>query len=134
MTDFPANMEYRRRQLKVQVVREPGVVREIRIQARRKDPNDTKLDDLVILNREGSNKLIDLIRSLDSIPVTGEKTFRFDDDVFAHIVGDQSELQRLYKQNPEAVQALVKTETSAAEMIFSRNPVPAEGKRPRTQK
>lgn len=121
VTDFPADMGYRRRQLIVQVVREPGVVREIRIQARRKDPNDKKLDDLVILNREGSNKLIDLIRNLDSIPVTGEKTSRFDDDVFAHIVGDQSELQRLYKQNPEAVQALVETETSADEIKELKN-------------
>lgn len=121
VTDFPADMGYRRRQLIVQVVREPGVVREIRIQARRKDPNDKKLDDLVVLNREGSNKLIDLIRNLDSIPVTGEKTSRFDDDVFAHIVGDQSELQRLYKQNPEAVQALVETETSADEIKELKN-------------
>lgn len=116
VTDFPANVEYRRRQLKVQVVREPGVVREIRIQARRKDPNDTKLDDLVILNREGSNKLIDLIRSLDSIPVTGEKTFRVDDDVLNHIIANQSELHRLYQRDPEALQALVETETSAAEI------------------
>ena len=121
VTDFPAHMENERRQIKVHVVREPGVVREIRIQARKKDPNDTKLDDLVILNREGSNKLIDLIRSLDSIPVTGEKTSRFDDDVFARILGDQSELQRLYKHNPEAVQALVETETSAAEIKELKN-------------
>ena len=121
VTDFPAHMENERRQIKVHVVREPGVVREIRIQARRKDPNDTKLDDLVVLNREGSNKLIDLIRSLDSIPVTGEKTSRFDDDVFARILGDQSELQRLYKHNPEAVQALVETETSAAEIKELKN-------------
>lgn len=73
------------------------------------------------MNREGSNKLIDLIRNLDSIPVTGEKTSRFDDDVFARILGDQSELQRLYKHNPEAVQALVETETSAAEIKELKN-------------
>lgn len=121
VTNFPAHMEHERRQIKVHVVREPGVVREIRIQARGKDPNDTKLDDLVILNREGSNKLIDLIRNLDSIPVTGEKTSRFDDDVFTQIVGDQSELQRLYKQNPKAVQALVETETSVAEIKELKN-------------
>lgn len=121
VTDFPANVEYRRRQLKVQVVREPGVVREIRIQARRKDPNDTKLDDLVILNREGSNKLIDLIRNLDSIPVSGDTTSRVDDDVLTRILDDQSELQRLYEHNPGAIQALVETETSAAEIKELKN-------------
>lgn len=121
VTDLPTSMEYRRRQIRVQVVREPGVVREIRIQARRKDPNELKLDDLVILNREGSTKLINLIRNLDSIPISGEKTSRFDDDVFTRIIGDQSELQRLYKQNPEAIQALVETETSAAEIKELKN-------------
>lgn len=121
VTDFPSSMEYGRRQLKVQVVREPGVVREIRIQARKKDPNDPKLDDLVILNREGSNKLIDLIRNLDSIPVTGNTTSRVDDDVLTRILSDQSELQRLYEQNPGAIQALVETETSAAEIKELKN-------------
>ncbi|OFK33261.1 Shedu immune nuclease family protein [Corynebacterium sp. HMSC064E08] len=121
VTEIPAHMEYRRRQLKVHVVREPGVVREIRIQAQRKDPNDPKLDDLIILNREGSNKLIDLIRSLDSIPVTGEKTSRVDDDVLTRIIDDQSELQRLYEQDPEAIQTLVETETSAAEIKELKN-------------
>lgn len=121
VTDLPASMEYGRRQLKVQVVREPGVVREIRIQARKKDPNDPKLNDLVVLNREGSNKLIDLVRNLDSIPVTGNTTSRVDDDVLTRILGDQSELQRLYKQNPGAIQALVETETSAAEIKELKN-------------
>ena len=111
-----------RRQIKVHVVRELGVVREIRIQARRKDPNDPKLDDLIILNREGSNKLIDLTRNLDSIPVNGEKTSRVDDDVLNRIIADQSELQRLYKRDPKALQALVETETSAAEIKGTEEP------------
>ena len=116
-----------RRQIKVHVVRELGVVREIRIQARRKDPNDPKLDDLIILNREGSNKLIDLTRNLDSIPVNGEKTSRVDDDVLNRIIlnriiADQSELQRLYKREPTALQALVETETSAAEIKGTEEP------------
>ena len=98
------------------------VVREIRIQARRKDPNDPKLDDLIILNREGSNKIIDLTRSLDSIPVNGEKTSRVDDDVLNRIIADQSELQRLYKRDPKALQVLVEAETSAAEIKGTEEP------------
>ena len=73
------------------------------------------------MNREGSNKLIDLTRSLASIPVTGEKTSRVDDDVLNRIVADQSELQRLYKRDPKALQALVETETSAAEIKELKN-------------
>lgn len=73
------------------------------------------------MNREGSNKLIDLTRSLASIPVTGEKTSRVDDDVLNRIIADQSELQRLYKRDPKALQALVETETSAAEIKELKN-------------
>ena len=58
---------------------EPGVVREIRFQVPRNDPNGTKLDDLIILNWEGANKLIYLIRSLDSIPVCSGDIPGFDD-------------------------------------------------------
>ncbi|WP_165765362.1 hypothetical protein [Corynebacterium hadale] len=116
-------MRKQRRQIKVHVVRELGVVREIRIQARRKDPNDPKLDDLIILNREGSNKIIDLTRNLDSIPVNGEKASRVDDDVLNRIIADQSELQRrLYKRDPKALQALVEAETSAAEIKGTEEP------------
>ncbi|WP_167457437.1 hypothetical protein [Corynebacterium gottingense] len=115
-------MRKQRRQIKVHVVRELGVVREIRIQARRKDPNDPKLDDLIILNREGSNRIIDLTRNLDSIPVNGEKTSRVDDDVLNRIIADQSELQRLYKRDPKALQALVEAETSAAEIKGTEEP------------
>ena len=80
-----------------------------------------KLDDVVVLNRESSNKLIDLTRSLASIPVTGEKTSRVDDDVLNRIIADQSELQRLYKRDPKALQVLVETETSAAEIKELKN-------------
>lgn len=58
-----------------------------------------KPDDVLVLNREGSNKLIDLNR----------------------IVADQSELQRLYKRDPKALQVLVETETSAAEIKELKN-------------
>lgn len=73
------------------------------------------------MNRKGSNKLIDLTRSLASIPVTGEKASEVDDDVLARIIDDQSELQRLYKRDPDAIQALVETENSAAEIKELKN-------------
>ena len=69
MTEIPAKLRKHRRQLEIQDAHEPGVAREIRFQAPSNDPNGTTLDGLIILNREGSNKPIYLIRSLDSIPV-----------------------------------------------------------------
>ena len=79
MAEIPAKLIKQRRQLEIQVAHEPGIVREIGFQAPSNDPNGTKLDGLIILNREGSTKLIYLIRSLDSIPVCSGDTSGFDD-------------------------------------------------------
>lgn len=77
MAEIPAKLQKQRRQFEIQVAHEPGVVREIGFQAPSNDTNGTKLDGLIILNREGSNKLIYLIRSLDSIPVCSGDTSGF---------------------------------------------------------
>lgn len=79
MAEILAKLQKQRRHLEIQVAHEPGVVREIGFQASGNDPNGTKLDGLIIVNREGSNKLIYLIRSLDSIPVCSGVTSGFDD-------------------------------------------------------
>ena len=78
MAEIPAKLQKQRRQFKIQVAHEPGVVREIGFQAPSNDTKGIKLDGLIILNREGSNKLIYLIRSLDSIPVGSGDTSGFD--------------------------------------------------------
>ncbi|MBG9258491.1 hypothetical protein [Corynebacterium belfantii] len=78
MAEIPAKLR-QRRQIEIQVAHEPGVVREIRFQTPSNDPNGTKLDGLIILNWEGSYKLIYLIRSHDSIPVGSGDTSGFDD-------------------------------------------------------
>ena len=45
----------------------------------KKRPERPKLDDVVVVNREGSSKLIDLTRNLASIPVCSGDTSGFDD-------------------------------------------------------
>lgn len=79
MAEIPAKLRKQHRQLEIQAAHEPGVVRDIRFQAPSNAPNGTTLDGLIILNREGSTKLIYLIRSLDSIPVCKGGTSGFDD-------------------------------------------------------
>ena len=79
MAEIPAKLRKQRHQLEIQVAHEPGIVREIRFQAPSNAPSRTKLDGLIILNREGSNKLIYLIRSHGSIPVGSGDTSGFDD-------------------------------------------------------
>lgn len=79
IAEIPAKLRKQRRQLEIQVAHEPGIVREIRFEGPSNDPNGTKLDDLIILNWERSNKLIYLIRSLDSIPACSGETSGSDD-------------------------------------------------------
>ena len=62
-----------RKQIRLQVARESGAVREILIQKVPKNPDKPKLETLLKLNRQQSNQLINLFKALDSIPVEGEK-------------------------------------------------------------
>ena len=57
IAEIPAKLRKQRHRLEIQVAHEPGVVQEIGFQAPSNDPNGTKLDGLIILNREGSNAL-----------------------------------------------------------------------------
>ena len=113
---LPDDPKRNRKQVKIQLVKDRGVVRQIVVQEQHPDPNKGKLKEVLNLNRERSAKLIELVKSLDSLPIEGSKTFRVDDDVLAKILENQSDLQRLYERDPEAIQALVESNTTAAEI------------------
>ncbi|PMC67629.1 hypothetical protein CJ201_13130 [Corynebacterium aurimucosum] len=69
-------MEYElsdRKQIRLQVARESGAVREILIQKVPQNPDKPRLETLLKLNRQQSSQLINLFKALDSIPVEGEK-------------------------------------------------------------
>lgn len=88
-----------RKQFVLNVAREAGAVRAIRIQKVPTSKDRSKMEDLLTLNREQSAKLIDLFKALDSIPVDGGDTERFDDDVLHMALADPEAIRRIYESS-----------------------------------
>ncbi len=107
-----------RKQIRLQVARESGQVREVLIQRVPADPSAGKLETLLRLDRSGATRLVDLIRLLDLAPVEkGEPTVRVDGSLVRDVLADPSSLDALYRQDPERVRELISSDTSARDLV-----------------
>lgn len=106
-----------RKQLKLQVAREAGRVREIVLQKVPTDPANTRLETLLTLDREASARLIDLVRALEYIPVEGDKSVRVDHQMLRDLFADPTAMQEIYVRDPERFRALIQADASADDVI-----------------
>lgn len=113
---LPDDTARNRKQVRVHLVKERGLVRQISIQEAHPDPSKESLKDVLVLNRERSAKLVELCRGLDLLPIEGQTTSRIDDETLSLIVNDQGALQRIYDRDPETIRALVEADTTSAEI------------------
>lgn len=106
-----------RKQIQLHVAREAGAVRQIEIQKVPRPPSRSKLEKLLTLNREQSAQLINLIRSLGSIPPEGDNRLRFNDQLLHDILSDPETLGQAYDQDPDRFKELIRTDASANDVI-----------------
>jgi hypothetical protein len=107
-----------RKQIKVQVTRQAGNIRQIEIQKVPTDPDATELQTILILDRDASARLILLARTLDNIPVEGgEETIRVEDQLLREIFSDAEAIARVYNRAPDRVRQLVEDDPSATDVI-----------------
>ncbi len=107
-----------RKQIKIQVAREAGQVRELLIQRVPTSGDATKLENLLSLDREGAARLIDLVRNLRYVPVEGgERTVRLDDQTVRDFFADPEAMERLYGRDPERFRELIRNDASAEDVV-----------------
>lgn len=106
-----------RKQIRLQVAREAGAVRQIKIQRVPTALDTSKLETMLTLNRAQSTRLIDLIKALDSIPPDGDSSVRVDDQLLRDIFSDPEALGRAYAEDPERFRDLIRTDASASDVI-----------------
>jgi hypothetical protein len=105
-----------RKQIRVQLARETGQVREIQIQ--RVPRTGDSVEPLLTLNREGSRRLIDLVKSLDYIPVEGDSEgIRVDDSLIRDLFADPAAVESLYRRDPEKFRRAIAEDASAADLV-----------------
>lgn len=106
-----------RKQIQLQVARQAGAVRQIRIQRVPTDPDAANLETVLKLNRHQSTRLIDLVKALDSIPADGEESIRVDDQLLRIVFSDPDVLGRAYAQDPERLKELIRSDATARDVI-----------------
>lgn len=105
-----------RKQIRVQLARETGRVREIQIQ--RVPRSGDSVEPLLTLDREGSRRLIDLVKSLDYIPVDGDSEgIRVDDSLIHDLFADPTAVESLYRRDPEKFRRAIAEDASAADLV-----------------
>lgn len=107
-----------RKQIRLMVAREAGAVREIRLDRVPTDPRATSLEHLLTLDRDASTRLIDLIRSLDHVPMDGnEQSVRIDDQTLRDLLQDPTVAARLYGRDPDSFRRLIQNDPRADDLI-----------------
>lgn len=107
-----------RKQVKLQVARKAGEVRELLIQRVPTSGDATKLETLLELDREGAARLIDLVRNLQYVPVEGgERTVHLDDQTVRDRFADPEDMARLYGRVPERFRELIRNDASADDVV-----------------
>lgn len=105
-----------RKQVQLQVAREEGKVREIKIQSVPVD--GPKLGPILRLNRHQSEKFIQMVRGLEYIPLEEDaETVRVDDDVIREVFKDPNAVGKLYAEDPERIRHLIESDASAEDVL-----------------
>ncbi len=106
-----------RKQVKMQVVRESGNVREIVIQKVPTNPAAARMDTILTLDRDASRRLIDLVKVLDFIPSEGDTSVRIDEQMLRDVFADPEAMNSMYGQNPERFRQLIANDADAQDVV-----------------
>lgn len=106
-----------RKQIKLQVVRTAGNVRQLLLQKVPTNPDSVKMETLLDLDREGAGRLIDLVRMLDSVPAEGDTSVRIDDQVLQDFFRDPYAMAALYGRDPASLRQLIELDANAEDVI-----------------
>jgi len=107
-----------RRQVKFQVAREAGRIRQIEIEQVRFVGGVAQLDQILRLDRDGAQRLIDVVTALQRVPVEGgESSARIDDQTLRDFFADPDAMVRLYERDPERIRELIESDASAEDVV-----------------
>lgn len=106
-----------RYQFKLLVAREAGAVKELWIQRVPTNGSPGQLQPRLHLRRDDANRLIQLLRNLDHIPIEGEKTVRVDDALVQDLFADPDSLVQLYRRDPGRFRQLITDDKTASDVV-----------------
>jgi hypothetical protein len=106
-----------RYQFKLLVTREAGNVKDLWIQRVPAPGVEGPVRNLLHLGQPEADRLIELLKRLPVIPVTGETSVRVDDSLLRDVFADPESLSAVYRENPEALRMLIEGDASAKDVV-----------------
>jgi hypothetical protein len=107
-----------RRQLKFQIARAAGEVRQIEVEQVRTVQGRPHIERILRLDRDACRRFLDLIEAIKHVPVEGaESTVRIDDEVLRDFFTDPEAMHRLYGRDPERFRELIRNDRSAEDLV-----------------
>jgi len=100
---------------KLLMVRESGNVKELWIQ--RVPDGVGSVTNLMHLRQPEIQRLIDMFKALDSIPLTGASGERIDESIIRAVFEDPEALTKAYERDPEVFRQKITEDTSATDVI-----------------
>jgi antiviral defense system Shedu protein SduA len=85
-----------------------------------------KTKECIHFDGQNAERLIEMIRSLEYVPIEGGQRARVDDALMREILASPAALTSLYRNNPDAFRQLITDDTSASDVIavaYRRNQV-----------
>lgn len=107
-----------RRQLKFQIARTAGEVRQIDIEQVRTVQGRPHIERILRLDRDAARRFLDLVEAIKHVPVEGaEGTVRIDDETLRDFFADPEAMRRLYGRDPERFRELIRNDASAEDLV-----------------
>ena len=106
-----------RYQFKLLIARKAGQVNELWIQRVPATGSSGKVTVLLNLRRPEVERLVDLLKHLEVVPVTGEATVRVDDALVRDLFANPNALISVYKRDPEHFRRLISDDESARDVV-----------------
>jgi hypothetical protein len=106
-----------RKQITLMIARQAGRVRQIEIHDVTKSVGEPRLKRILRLNREASEKLIELVKNIDYFSVDGdEATVRIDDELIQDLLRSPDAITRLYEEDSATFRNLIKEDANARDV------------------
>jgi len=104
-------------QVKLLVSREAGHVSELMIQRVTQSARGPRADAVLTLDSESALRLIELLRNVQHLPVTGEEGFRVDDAFLQEILASPDSLSQLYLRDPDLFGKVISSDSTARDVV-----------------
>lgn len=111
--DVPAG----RYQIKLLVAREGSNIKELWIQRVPSATSSDSVTTLLNLRQPEINRLVELLKALESVPMEGETSVRVDDSIIRDLFANPSSLSTVYSSDPEKFRELIQNDAAANDVV-----------------